>query len=191
MKETIKLGVVLLLFSVFAAGVLGFTNKMTSPIIEKREKEETEAAYKELLADAEEFEPFDQAKLQELQKKYNKLVDVVKAKKGGETLGVLITTNGGGYGGDITIMTGVKDGKIVAIKVLKHKETPDIGTKIDNKDFQDEFKDLSATENVTLVATKKNDQDVEKISGSTVSSRGVIAAVNMAIDTYKEVQNEL
>lgn len=191
MKETIKLGVILLLFSVFAAGVLGFTNKMTSPIIEKREREETEAAYKEILPDAEEFEQLEQAKLAELQTKYNKLVDVVKAKKGGKAFGLLITTNGGGYGGDITIMTGVEDAKIVAIKVLKHKETPDIGSKIEDEAFQEEFKDLKANENVTLVGTKKNEQDVEKISGSTVSSRGVIAAVNMAIDTFKEVQNEL
>lgn len=191
MKETIKLGIILLLFSVFAAGVLGFTNKITSPIIEKREKEETEAAYKELLNEADGFEQLDQNKLAELQGKYSKLVDVVKATKGGETNGVLITTNGGGYGGDITIMTGVQDGKIVAIKVLKHKETPDIGTHIEDQNFQDEFKGLSAQENVTLVATKKNEQDVEKISGSTVSSRGVIAAVNLAIDTYKEIANEL
>lgn len=191
MKETIKLGVILLLFSVFAAGVLGFTNKVTSPIIEKREKEETEAAYKEILRDAEGFEQIEESKLAELKTKYSKLVDVVKATKDGKTLGVLITTNGGGYGGDITIMTGVEDGKIVAIKVLKHKETPDIGTHIEDANFQEEFKGLSAEDNVTLVATKKNEQDVEKISGSTVSSRGVIAAVNLAIDTYKEISNEL
>ena len=191
MKETVKLGIILLLFSVFAAGILGFTNKITSPIIEAREKEETEKAYREIIADADEFKEFDAAKLAELQKTNNKIVDIVKAEKGGAPVGVLITTNGGGYGGDITIMTGVKDGKIVAIKVLKHKETPDIGTKIDNEDFQAEFKDLSATENVKLVATKKDAQDVEKITGSTVSSKGVIAAVNLAIDTYKEIENEL
>ncbi len=171
--------------------ILGFTNKVTAPIIEQREKEQTERAYRELIEDADEFKAFDAAKLAELQKTNNKLVDVVKAEKGGSTIGVLITTKGGGYGGDITIMTGVKDGKIVAIKVLKHKETPDIGTKIENEDFQAEFNDLSATENVKLVATKKDAQDVEKITGSTVSSRGVIAAVNLAIDTYKEIENEL
>lgn len=182
MKETIKLGIILLLFSVFAAGILGFTNKVTAPIIEQREKEQTERAYRELIEDADEFVSIEADKLAELQKTHNKLVDVVKAEKGGATVGVLITTNGGGYGGDITIMTGVKEGKIVAIKVLKHKETPDIGTKIENEDFQAEFNDLSATENVKLVATKKDAQDVEKITGSTVSSRGVIAAVNLAID---------
>lgn len=191
MKETVKLGIILLLFSVFAAGILGFTNKVTSPIIEQREKEETEKAYREIIADADEFKEFDAAKLAEIQKTNNKVVDIVKAEKGGTPVGVLITTNGGGYGGDITIMTGVKEGKIVAIKVLKHKETPDIGTKIENEDFQAEFKDLSATENVKLVATKKDAQDVEKITGSTVSSKGVIAAVNLAIDTYKEIENEL
>lgn len=192
MKETLKLGIILLLFSVFAAGVLGFTNKLTSPIIDQRQKEETEAAYKELVPDADEFVKLDADKLSSLQAQFGKLVDVIIAKKGGTANGALITTKGGGYGGDITILTGVDaEGKMIGIKILDHKETPDIGTKIEQKDFQDEFVGLSATENVTLVATKKEAQDVEKISGSTVSSKGVMAAVNLAIDTYKELVNEL
>lgn len=191
MKETIKLGIVLFIFAAVAALVLGFTNKVTNPIITERERIATEKAYKELLPDADSFEAVSNDELKTIQEKYKKVTSVVKAMKNGEQIGVLITSNGGGYGGDITIMTGVMEDKIKGIKILKHKETPQIGTKIENQEFQDRFKELDATNNIRLVSEKKEPQDVDKITGSTVSSRGVASAVNLAIDCYKEIKNGL
>ena len=40
MKETLKLGLILLVFALVAAGVLGYVNSVTEPIIAEREARE-------------------------------------------------------------------------------------------------------------------------------------------------------
>ena len=58
MKETIKLGIILLVFALVAAGVLGYVNSVTEPIIAEREASEAKAAYQELIPEADEFVEF-------------------------------------------------------------------------------------------------------------------------------------
>ena len=55
MRETIKLGLILLVFSLVSAGVLGFVNSITDPIITEREAEEARLA--ELYGEEEELAP--------------------------------------------------------------------------------------------------------------------------------------
>ncbi|MDO5716456.1 MAG: RnfABCDGE type electron transport complex subunit G [Tissierellia bacterium] len=188
MKEIAKLGAILLLVAAIAAGVLAFTNSITAPIIEDREKEVALQAYKAILPDADEFQEWSAEQMKAIKETHSKVDSIVEAIKNGEVVGYLFTTKGGGYGGDIVVITGITEGKIAAIKILKHKETPNIGTKIEDPAYQERYAGVGAETNIQLVSSKKDAQEVEKISGSTVSSRGVVAAVNAAIDCYKDVK---
>ncbi|WP_296254510.1 RnfABCDGE type electron transport complex subunit G [uncultured Ezakiella sp.] len=191
MKETIKLGIILLVFALVAAGVLGYVNSVTEPIIAEREASEAKAAYQELIPEADEFVEFTSEELNEYKAINSKVTNIVKAIKGGDEIGYLLTTNGGGYGGDITAITALIGDEIKAIKILKHKETPEIGTKVDNPDFQAQYSGKSVREPIAVKKENPGASEIQAITGSTVSSRGVTDAVNIALDIYKELNNGL
>lgn len=191
MKETIKLGIILLVFALVAAGVLGYVNSVTEPIIAEREASEAKAAYQELIPEADEFVEFTSEELNKYKAVNSKVTSIVKATKGGDEIGYLLTTNGGGYGGDITVITALIGDEIKAIKILKHKETPEIGTKVDNLDFQAQYSGKSVREPIAVKKENPGASEIQAITGSTVSSRGVTDAVNIALDIYKELNNGL
>ena len=191
MKETIKLGVILLVFALVAAGVLGYVNSVTEPIITEREAREANEAYQELIPEADEFVEFSSDELNKYKAINSKVTSIVKATKRGDEIGYLLTTNGGGYGGDITVITALIGDEIKAIKILKHKETPEIGTKVDNPDFQAQYSGKSVREPIAVKKENPGASEIQAITGSTVSSRGVTDAVNIALDIYKELNNGL
>lgn len=191
MKETLKLGAILLVFALVSAGVLGFVNGITAPIISEREAEEAKQAYQKLLPEAQDFEDIVGEEFAKYKANNSKLDKIVKATNNGEVIGYLITTNGGGYGGDITVITAIVGEEVKAITVLKHKETPQIGTKVENPDFQAQFSGKKIGEPIVAKKDNLGPNDIQAISGSSVSSKGVTAAVNMALDVYKEIQNGL
>lgn len=191
MKETIKLGIILLVFALVAAGILGYVNSVTEPIIAEREANEAKAAYQELIPEADEFVEFTNEELNKYKAINSKVTSIVKATKGGDEIGYLLTTNGGGYGGDITVITALIGDEIKAIKILKHKETPEIGTKVDNPDFQAQYSGKSVREPIAVKKENPGASEIQAITGSTVSSRGVTDAVNIALDIYKELNNGL
>lgn len=191
MKETVKLGIILLVFSLISAAVLGYVNGVTAPIIAEREAEEARQAYQELLPEAQEFEEIVGEEFAKFKANNSKLDKIVKAINNGEVIGYLLTTNGGGYGGDITVITAIVSEEVKAITVLKHKETPQIGTKVENPDFQAQYSGKKIGEPIGVKKDGLGANDIQAISGSTISSRGVTAAVNLALDVYKELNNGL
>ena len=166
MKETLKLGLILLVFALVAAGVLGYVNSVTEPIIAEREAREAQEAYQELIPEADEFVEFTSEELNKYKAINSKVTSIVKAIKGGD--------------------------EIKAIKILKHKETPEIGTKVvENKDFEAQYSGKSVREPIAVKKENPGASEIQAISGSTVSSRGVTDAVNIALDIYKELNNGL
>ena len=60
---------------------------------------------------------------------------IYRARKTNQPIAaIFISTTPHGYNGDIRLLIGINiDGKITAIRVLKHKETPGLGDKIETK----------------------------------------------------------
>lgn len=71
-----------------------------------------------------------------------------------------------GYGGELTVKVTIKDGKISAIKVVSHNETPEY------------FKAASA---ILDNMVKSNSFDVDAVSGATVTSNALKSAVSKAL----------
>ncbi len=76
-----------------------------------------------------------------------------------------------GYGGDISLAVTRDGDKIVSISVLEQSETPEIGG--------------AAINTMITSILSKNSTDVDIVSGATVTSKAVIAAVNNALDPAK------
>ena len=84
----------------------------------------------------------------------------------------------GGFDGEITLMVGIRNGEITGISVISHTETPGLGAvaaaqNAKGKAFRSQFVGRSGT----LVI---GDQ-VDAMSGATITSKAVVTGVNAAL----------
>ena len=78
------------------------------------------------------------------------------------------------------------DGTIKGVSIISITETPGLGTKVDDESFLNRFVNIGS--NVTIVKNSPaNEYEIEAAAGATYSSKGVASAINIAIDTYKEM----
>lgn len=109
-----------------------------------------------------------------------------RARSHGEPAGLIFTaTAPNGYSGNITLLIAVlPDGRVSGVRVLKHKETPGLGDKIElNKDkWILEFNGRNLREdNHARWAVKKDGGDFDQFTGATITPRAVITAVKHAL----------
>ena len=164
--------VVLSVICIVITGALALTNSVTQPIIEAATIAAQTAARKELLPEADDF-----TKVEGLS-----VANVVEAYTANNGVGIVVTSTGKGYGGNITVMTAfTPEGTIKQIKVTEQAETKGIGSKVaGDPSFWTRFEGLEAKPLVL------ND-DVDALSGATISSKALTAAVNSAIEAYNAI----
>jgi Na+-translocating ferredoxin:NAD+ oxidoreductase RnfG subunit len=98
---------------------------------------------------------------------------------GQESPDAVIMSEGVGYGGPLVI--GIKarrtdeGAKVNEVLMLSHKETPSFMVRINNKGFFRQFAGKNVTANFIV------GDDIEAVSGATVSSEGVTAAIREAV----------
>ena len=159
--------VVLCVICVVITGALAATNGVTAPIIEAATAAAQEAARMELVPEATSFTQVEGVSAEN--------VSGIYVADNGEAV---ITCHGKGYGGNITVMVAfTTDATVKQIKITEQAETAGLGAKIaTDKTFQESFAGLPA-QDFTV-------SDIAAISGATISSKAVTAAVNAAIDAY-------
>ena len=79
-----------------------------------------------------------------------------------------LTGTGKGFGGEITVTVTTEDGKITKVEAVGEKETQGIGS--------------NAIEQLPAKIVEAGNTDVDTIAGATVSSKGILYAVNNALD---------
>jgi electron transport complex protein RnfG len=88
-----------------------------------------------------------------------------------------------GYSGLIKIMVGFEpDGTISNISVLEHKETPGLGTKMDEPKFKNQY--LGKNPESFNLRVVKDGGEVDAITAATISSRAFSDAVDRAYQTF-------
>lgn len=186
MNETIKLGVVLLLVTAIAGGILAGVNSVTGPVIAEREKMESLSAILELFPDANDSVEYDEAQVAEVAASNPGITEITQVLSDGEVLGYAITVVSGGYAGDIRTLVGVdSEGVLSGIKVLVMSETAGLGSRIvDDPAFAESFQGKGAGGSVTPVGSGAGDDEVMMLSGATVSTNAVVKGVNEALDAF-------
>lgn len=96
----------------------------------------------------------------------------------------VIASYGQGYGGKIRLVTAFdSSGVILGIQVVSASETPGIGSKV-----------VEGDEFISTLIGKQGElalgETVDGVAGATVSSKGVISAVNLASSVLDAVQAE-
>jgi len=119
-------------------------------------------------------------------------IKLYPAKNDGILVGTAVETFSKiGFNGTIRLIVGLQpDGAIYDISVIKHKETPGLGDKIEKQksDFTDQFK-YKYPDNFILQVSKDNG-DVDAITAATISSRAFCDAVQRAWNIYKEINEK-
>ena len=107
------------------------------------------------------------------------------ARKGGQVVGYAVqTVSHKGYAGDIVVLVGADTaGKITGIEMIKHAETPGLGSRIESPEWRDTFKGMTADSKISV---KKDGGDIDSFSGATISPRAVCEAVSNALKHLRQ-----
>lgn len=95
---------------------------------------------------------------------------------------VIQVTSPNGYGGDITLMAGITaDGTCNGYSLLTINETAGLGMNAKNADFKDQYAGKNVDAFEVTKTDSQTDEQIDAISGATITSRAVTEAVNTCL----------
>lgn len=192
-KDILQMVIVLTLVCGIWGGALSVVKKVTEPQIEyQRIKNIKAPALKQALSVDYDNDPVkDRIKL--VIGKDERGKDIVKniflAKKEGKLVAVALEAYGAGYAGNVGVMVAINvpSETIGGIAVTTHSETPGVGTKpIHSTEFKDQFKNKPITTNFA-----PGSGTIDAVSGATLTSKGIMTAVQNAVDIYKKIKDKI
>lgn len=116
-------------------------------------------------------------------------VRVYRALKDGQTAGWVVPASGQGFADTIEILVGL-DGpaeKITGVYILDQKETPGLGNKILEEIWRGQFAGKRTDQPLVLTKTEPSGQQIESITGATISSETVVDVVNRKMDEIRDI----
>jgi len=156
----VRYGFILGVICVLASGLLAGVNALTADQIIQQQRDQEEKILTQILSGASRFEAIKAADGEAI---YFKVYD-----QDNQLIGIAFKASGKGYSSTVETMVGMlPDGKITGIKIISQAETPGLGSRVAQPSFCEQFKN-------------KNVQDLEQvqaITGATISSRAVINSV--------------
>ncbi len=183
LKNLITFSICLGLICAVSAGSLSFVYKYTIPKIIENERIEKERLIKEKGAK----ETFPDADKFEDRKIDDKEFQV--AYKNGKAIGLVVKTNGSGFGGKIEIVYGINyEGVITGFTVLSHNETPTIGGKAIREDLPKQIKNIKI-ENFYLKSDNPEKGKIDGVTGATITTSGILNGIRDSINEidYKKL----
>lgn len=113
---------------------------------------------------------------------------VYRGRRAGKVEAVVYRVIGHGYAGNIVCVMGVsREGKILGVRVIAHKETPGLGDKIEPAkakwifDFDGKYLGDPVAEKW---AVKKDGGVFDQFAGATITPRGVVNAVKGGLEFF-------
>ena len=106
----------------------------------------------------------------------------------GESLGYIIITAGRGYGGPVRVMTAITQGTVVAIEIIDASgETPGLGQNVLRPSFIEQFSGVASPPVLTR-GVPANADEIQSLTGATLSADAVVSAVGQAMELYESIQ---
>ena len=173
-KEYVAPILVLVCICLVVTGALAATYGVAKPIIDANTIKAANEARAELLPAAEGFTEFD-GELAVVEDGKLFVEDCYIADNG---CGMVVTVKTKSFGGLLTEMIGIdENGAITGVKVTAHGDTPGLGTKAHDPGYLEQYIGLTELDDMTA----KGDSHITHVSGATISSNGVHAGVNAAL----------
>jgi H+/Na+-translocating ferredoxin:NAD+ oxidoreductase subunit G len=188
MREMIQMVVVLTVLSFVSGGLLAYVKDGTKDKIEVQQLTFVKGpAIKAILKGATNDPITDRFKLKDGDVERSFFVGVFD----GKPKIVAFESSGKGFGGELGLMVGVnlEDGKIAGVGVTTHSETPGVGSRAKtDPTFVAQFPGMPIEETFKV---KADGGQVDALSGATVTSRGVSAALTEAGQIYEKLKPEI
>lgn len=190
MGKQIKNTLILTVITLIAGLSLGAVYEITKAPIAKAQENAKQEAYKQVIADADSFEAYEEFDaeaaadiLNEAGITGNTIDEVAVAQKDGETIGYVITgTSAEGYGGAIKLSTGVlADGTVAGIAYLSIAETAGLGMNATKPEFYEQFADQQVEAFTVVKGGSGTEGEIDALSGATITSNAVTGDVNAAL----------
>lgn len=198
-KSAVILCVITLIAGVALSGVFG----VTKDTIEEQKLKAQAESFKEVCPDAQDFE---------LDEKISKAIEelgggtygtefgktvinnaFVGVDASGSPVGYVISvTSKDGFDGDIALSLGLQaDGTINGIAFTELNETAGMGMRCDEPEFKGQFNGRNV-ERFTLnkAGGASSDEEINSVSGASISSGAVVNAVNAGLDFFENVIKE-
>ncbi len=186
-KNTIKLGLFLMLVAALAALALASINNLTSPIIAANEKAAMDASMSEVYNQADSFvdifEDYDTSSTPSI-------VGLQSARSNGNPAGVIYIVESKGYGGIIRIMVAfdIKERVITGVRILSQTETPGLGANAIQPWFTERFDNAATDKELIVVKTESSlNHEIQAITAATITSKAVTAGINDARSHFAEI----
>ncbi|MCX7092105.1 MAG: electron transport complex subunit RsxG [Methylobacter sp.] len=186
-------------FALIASVLLGVTNCSTEGTIQQRLDEDLKKSLEEVVPAV----LYDNDMLTDTvvipSAEYNISADqttVYIAKKSGQVSAVCFKfTAPDGYSGAINMIMGLdRDGTILGVRVLSHKETPGLGDKIEvaKSDWILKFAGRSLDNLIPAKwAVKKDGGEFDQFAGATITPRKSVQAIYRGLQLFKAHQEQL
>lgn len=197
MKKIVKDALILTAITLISGCLLGLVYEITKNPIAKAQYNAQQKAYQAVFEEAESFENyegFDEAEAAEVVAgsgyTENTINGAVEAKDAsGNTLGYVITlTSHAGYGGDITFSVGItREGVVNGYSITSIGETAGLGMKAKEEKFSSQFREKNADSLEVVKGTAANENQIEAISGATITSKAMTNGVNAALAYFRAI----
>lgn len=188
-----KDAVILCAITLISGALLGGVYQRTKGPIEQAQIAADNKAYQAVFQGAETFEQEEQltaaiegcnADLAGMNFGGVAVVKVLVAKDAsGAKAGYVITSlSNDSYGGTVKLAVGLtEDGTIKGIEFLEISDTPGLGLKAEKPEFKDQYVGKKAESLTVVKGGGANDEQINAISGATITSKATTNAVNAAL----------
>ncbi|MBE5883123.1 MAG: RnfABCDGE type electron transport complex subunit G [Lachnospiraceae bacterium] len=195
-KIMLKEAGILFAITLIAGLVLGFVYELTKEPIRIQQEKAIQEACAAVFEDAAGFDkieyavPEGEASMAESLAEKGVEIGTIyaAADAGGSCLGYVIeTVTHEGYGGDIILYMGVRmDGTLNGISLLEISETPGLGLQAEDV-LVPQFKDKNTEEFTYTKTGSKADNEIDAISGATVTTQAIVNAVNGGLEVAADL----
>lgn len=201
-KSMSKNGMILTVFALATTGTVTLTHIFTKPTIAHQEQKQLMNTLNQVI-DAKHYNNelyLDCTEVTASELNQKGLSKIYRASFDGKPVALLISSVApDGYSGDIEILSAVFiDGTVSGVRVLKHKETPGLGDKVElsRSNWITSFNGLKVVDdNDTNWQVKKDGGQFDQFTGATITPRAVVKAVKQASlftqSHYTEVFNKV
>ncbi|MDO5536029.1 MAG: FMN-binding protein [Desulfovibrionaceae bacterium] len=186
MGNMVRTVAVLTLLCAFSGFILSYLKNVTAPAIEEQLLVNVQGPAIAMVFNNAENNPLHERHV--FTRANGESVTVFPCKVGNRLTGVAIENFGKGYGGPVGVIVGfnIMNDSLAGIGMTTLKETPGLGMRVKEFSFRKQFRNME-----TPVALSAQGGKVDAIAGATISSTGVVLAVNSASEVYRELKPEI
>ncbi len=176
-KQIFIPAVLLVVICVIVTGLLAVTNELTKDKIAEMNAAAADEARIAVLGDTK----YDDTQTKQIA---DNPYDVYVYYNAGHPVAYVFTETVKGYGGDLTVMIGVSfEGAVTGVEITECNETVGLGANTQKPAFRDQYVKGEAVDEYVV------GQNIDAVTGATISSKAVTKAVNAALEQYRIIRN--